>query len=85
MNKHKALLLGLAIVALIAAWYAQAVCADGGGMAARYRACSCLGYEWLLYDQTAADGPRRSLCLGLVGRRTCYQFQGGPEVPCAPD
>lgn len=58
------------------------VCADGGAMAAPYRTCECRGIEWQLYDATAADGPRRTLCFGLVGSRSCYQYRSGPTVPC---
>jgi hypothetical protein len=59
------------------------ICADGGAMAGAYRSCQCRGVEWELYDATAADGPRRTVCLGLVVSRTCYQFRSGPMVPCA--
>jgi len=61
------------------------ICADGGAMASRYRTCDCLGIEWRLYDRTAADGPRRTLCLGLLRSQTCYQSMNGPAVPCPPD
>lgn len=59
------------------------VCADGGAMASAYRTCDCRGIEWKIYDRTASDGPRRTVCLGVVHSRTCYQFRAGPEVPCA--
>ena len=58
------------------------ICADGGAMAAAYRTCECRGLEWQLYDQTAADGPRRTLCLGWIRSRTCYEFRTGPSVVC---
>ncbi len=58
------------------------ICADGGAMAGAYRTCECLGVEWQLYDTTAADGPRRTLCFGLVSSRACYQSRGGREVSC---
>jgi hypothetical protein len=58
------------------------VCADGGAMASAYRTCHCRGMEWQLYDRTAADGPRRTLCFGIVRSRTCSQFRGGPAIPC---
>jgi hypothetical protein len=61
------------------------ICADGGAMASRYRSCECRGFEWVLYDRTPADGPRRTLCLGLVRSRTCHQFMNGPVVPCSSD
>lgn len=69
------LLVGLGVAAIH-------VCADGGGMAAAYRSCECRGLEWQLYDRTAADGPRRTLCIGWVRSRTCYQFRDGPIVAC---
>jgi hypothetical protein len=59
------------------------VCADGGAMASAYRTCECRGVEWEMYDRTAADGPRRTLCIGLRRSTTCYRSRGGPEVPCA--
>jgi hypothetical protein len=59
------------------------VCADGGAMASAYRTCECRGLEWPLYDRTAADGPRRTLCIGYLQSRTCYQFRTGPVVACS--
>ena len=76
-------------VALLSAFVATLVlagvhlCADGGAMAGAYRTCDCRGWEWALYDRTEADGPRRTLCLGFIRSRTCYQSRGGPVVPCA--
>ena len=60
------------------------VCADGGAMGGAYRTCECRGREWQVFDRTAADGPRRTVCLGLVRSRRCYQSRAGPEVTCAP-
>jgi hypothetical protein len=60
------------------------VCGDGGAMAAMYRSCECAGFEWQVYDRTAADGPRRTLCVGWIRSRTCHQFRDGPVVAC-PD
>ena len=62
-------------------------CAYGGGMGAAYRTCDCTGYEWELYDRTPSDGPRKTLCIGIVQSVTCFQSlggpeMGGPEVPC---
>ena len=57
-------------------------CADGGAMGSRYRTCTCRGVEWLQYDRTAADGPRRTVCLGLVTATTCYRSRGGEVVAC---
>lgn len=59
-------------------------CAYGGGMGARDRTCACLGIEWQLDDRRAADGPRRSICIGLVRSRTCYRTSGGPVITCPP-
>jgi hypothetical protein len=60
------------------------VCAFGGGMGAAYQTCDCRGIEWEIYDHTPADGPRKTLCLGMVASRTCFQLQSGPEIPCNP-
>jgi hypothetical protein len=57
-------------------------CAVGGAMGGRYRDCRCRGVEWPVFDHIAADGPRRTLCLGLVAERTCYRRREGPVVPC---
>jgi len=57
-------------------------CAFGGGMAAAYKSCECLGKEWELYDQTAADGPRKTLCLGIIQSTSCFGYLEGPEVDC---
>jgi len=57
-------------------------CAYGGGMGAAYKTCQCAGYEWELYDRTPADGPRKTLCIGIIKSVTCRKFMGGPEVPC---
>lgn len=74
-------LLAVALAVLLAAALIR-ICADGGAMAAAYRACECRGVEWQLYDGTAADGPRRTICVGFVSSRTCYRSRGGPRVPC---
>lgn len=70
------LVVGLALAAI-------RICADGGAMAGAYRTCECRGLEWQLYDQTAADGPRRTLCLGWVQSWTCHEFRTGPVVACS--
>ena len=57
-------------------------CSYGGGMGAAYRSCDCFGIEWELYDRTAADGPRKSICTGIVQSTECYQYIGGPKVEC---
>lgn len=57
-------------------------CAYGGGMGARYKTCDCRGIEWILYDQTPVDGPRKTICLGMIRSTTCYRFMGGPQIEC---
>jgi hypothetical protein len=57
-------------------------CSYGGGMAAAYKVCECLGIEWELYDQTAADGPRKTICTGIVQSTECHRYIGGPRVAC---
>jgi hypothetical protein len=57
-------------------------CYYWAGMGASYKSCDCFGIEWELYDQTAADGPRRTVCIGIVQATTCYSYVGGPSVAC---
>lgn len=79
----KIVLLLLTVLVLIAVgWLLINECAYGGGMGAAYRQCDCLGMEWELYDRTAADGPRKTVCLGIVQSTQCYQSMGGPRVAC---
>ena len=73
-----AALLGLSAAAILL----NPECALGGGMGGRYRACTCLGHEWVVFDHSAADGPRRTRCFGLVTRRTCYREPDGPVERC---
>ena len=73
----------VAIGLVIAGFLFVHMCADGGAMAGAYRTCRCHGIEWLLYDGTAADGPRRTACLGWVSERTCFQSRGGAVVTCS--
>ncbi len=75
--------LGVALGAVAAGFLLIHLCADGGAMAGEYRSCRCRGIEWVLYDATAADGPRRTACFGWVSKRTCYQYRDGPELPCS--
>ena len=83
MTRRRACLLGsVAAVVLILGLLLVNRCADGGAMAGRYRACECRGIEWVQYDGTAADGPRRTLCFGLVASTTCYRSRGGGVIPC---
>ena len=78
-----AVLIAVALLMVVAVWLFRQECAFGGGMAGWYQDCTCRGVEWVVADQTAADGPRRTLCVGLVTARTCYRYRGGPEVACA--
>lgn len=80
---RRARLTVILVALLVAAGFAfVSVCADGGAMASVYRTCDCRGLEWQVYDRTAADGPRRTICFGYVRSRTCYQFRTGPVVDC---
>ncbi|PYN98573.1 MAG: hypothetical protein DMD91_14925 [Candidatus Rokuibacteriota bacterium] len=77
----------LALVSLggllaVAAYLLIHDCAVGGAMGGRHRACRCRGVEWVVFDHTAADGPRRTLCFGLVTERTCYRNREGPAISC---
>ncbi len=57
-------------------------CAYGGAMGASHKTCECIGIERELYDSRPADGPHKTICLGIVRSRTCYQNTGGPIVAC---
>ena len=57
-------------------------CASGGAMGGWYQDCTCHGIEYVDYDNTAADGAMRTVCLGRVTARTCYRDRGGLEIPC---
>lgn len=57
-------------------------CSFGGGMGAAAKSCDCVGLEWLLYDRTAADGPRKTICIGIVRATECFQYIGGPTEEC---
>jgi hypothetical protein len=70
------------LAAALAALLLVRECASGGGMAARDQTCRCLGAEWTLYDRRPADGPRQSLCVGVVLSTTCHRFTGGPVIDC---
>lgn len=81
MRRRWPWLLAVALL-LVAGFTLVTRCADGGAMGARYRTCQCRGIEWVQYDRTAADGPRRTLCLGLVTSTTCHGSRGGEVVSC---
>lgn len=57
-------------------------CSFTAGMGAAYKTCDCGGIEWLQYDRTPADGPRRTVCLGIVRSANCFRNMNGPEVAC---
>jgi hypothetical protein len=82
--RAKKIIIALLIVLVLASLSSLLVneCFYWGGMGAAYKNCDCLGKEWELYDQTAADGPRKTVCIGIVRGTTCYQDMGGPRVDC---
>ena len=80
--RHWSLLLVVLSVVVISWALFNRECASGGAMGGVYRECTCHGWERVDYDNTAADGPRRTICLGWISARTCYQNRGGMEVPC---
>jgi hypothetical protein len=74
----------LLVVALyaVAGFLLVRECAYGGGMGAAYKTCECLGIEWELYDSRPADGPRKTICIGIIQSTTCYTLEGGPVIEC---
>jgi len=75
--------LGLLLFVVAFSWiFFYHECEAGGAMGGWYRDCSCRGIEHIDFDNTAADGPLRTVCFGLVAARTCYRGRGGPEIPC---
>jgi hypothetical protein len=84
MRRRSALVVAAILVGAIglAALSFIRVCADGGAMGSAYQTCECRGVEWEVYDRTAADGPRRTICIGLRESMTCHHFRDGPLVPC---
>ena len=81
MRRRWPWLLGLVVI-LAAGFVLVHRCAAGGAMGARYRTCQCGGIERVQYDRTAADGPRRAPCLGLVSSTTCRRSRGGEIMAC---
>ena len=83
-NSRRNVVSGLigAVIAAVLVMLFYRECAFGGGMPGWYRDCTCKGIERIDYDHTAADGKRRTVCIGLVTSRTCYVYQGGPAIPC---
>ena len=57
-------------------------CSFAGGMGAAAKNCDCVGHEWLLYDRTDSDGPRKTICIGIVRATECDQYLGGPTEEC---
>ena len=82
--RSKKIVIPLVIILVLVAFGLNFIneCTFGGGMAAAYKSCDCLGKEYQLYDQTAADGPRKTLCLGIIRSTSCYSFLEGPEINC---
>ena len=82
--KHKRIRWGIIGVVVIALGVFVFIneCAFGGAMAGVYKDCVCKGYEIQLFDQTEADGPRKTICIGIITETTCYQFRDGPERDC---
>ena len=82
--RAKKIITALLIVLLVVASGLLLVkeCSYWAGMGATYKSCDCLGIERELYDQTASDGPRKTVCLGIVQSSQCYQYPGGPRIEC---
>jgi len=74
--------LGVVAALVLAAFLLVSECAYGSGMGGRYKTCECLGVERELYDARPADGPHKTVCVGIVRSRTCYRMTGGPIVEC---
>jgi len=74
----------LLVVALyaVAGFLLVRECTYGGGMGAAYKTCECLGIDWEVYDARPADGPHKTICIGIIRSRTCYRFTGGPIIEC---
>ncbi len=83
-NRNRPLTIAAGVlVAFAIAWvFLNHECASGGAMGSRYRECTCQGIEKLDYDNTASDGPIRTVCFGWVTARTCYRDRSGFEIPC---
>lgn len=72
----------LVFILAVSAWMFIGECSFFAGMGASLTECECSGYELLLYDRTAADGPRKSICVGWIKSVKCYQYLDGPTVEC---
>lgn len=82
MSRRRRVALAVVAAGVVSVYLLVSECASGGSTGARYRTCECLGLEWELYDQRPADGPYKTVCIGLVRSRTCYRMTGGPVVEC---
>jgi hypothetical protein len=82
MSRRRRVALAVVTAGVVSVYFLVSECAFGGNMGARYMTCECWGVEWELYDGRPADGPHKSVCIGLVRSRTCYQMTGGPVVEC---
>ena len=74
----------LAIIVLLTALSILFVneCSSVGGMGWSVVKCECTGIQRILYDRTEVDGPMRSICIGVVQSRTCFQYVDGPRIEC---
>ncbi len=85
MRTRPILLAAVLVTGLLSIGFLVRVCADGGSMGSAYQTCECRGVEWELYDRMPADGPRRTICVGIVESRACHRFREGPVVACPAD
>jgi hypothetical protein len=84
MMKWVFVLLALFILLILGFWL-MGECAYTAGMGASYQTCDCLGLEWVVADRTAADGPRKTICIGIIRSYDCYQTLYGPKIECRED
>jgi hypothetical protein len=82
MSRRLGVALGVVAALVLATFLLVSECSYGGGMRARYKTCECLGVERELYDARHADGPHKTVCVGIVRSRTCYRMTGDPIVEC---
>ncbi len=84
MHKKIAALLAIAVLLTALGFALVNDCSSIGGMGWSVVKCECSGFQWVLYDRTEADGPMRSLCIGIVQSRSCFEYVDGPRVECFP-
>jgi ABC-type transporter Mla maintaining outer membrane lipid asymmetry permease subunit MlaE len=82
VSRRRRVVLAAVTAGVVSVYLLVGECTFGGNMGARYMTCECLGVEAELYDGRPADGPHKTVCLGLVRSRTCYQMTDGPVVEC---